>query len=146
MLRKLFYVAILLSILFCMGCFGEPKLDTSSEQAFVKSIAKIYENLPNTDKAVFGKYLTAAMFGEINSFNSRAEKIKEGEYGELYLLINSVAGEKASQYFNAVNGLTATQIQEKGKAIWAEAEAKALDARKKFFDPSDFKKQYEGYK
>ncbi len=119
MLKKVSFFALLaifLMCLFCTGCSSEPKVDTSSDQTFVQSMAEIYKTLPETERDDFGKYFMATIAGEIKGINYK--NIKEDEYGKLYSMIKSRGGENAEKYLAAINGMTAKQIQEKGKGIW----------------------------
>ncbi len=118
------FLFVLFACLFSIGCASEPKVDTSNDQAFVNSITEIYKALPETERADFGKYFMATIAGEITTFGFK--NIKEDEYGKLYSMVKLSGEEKAAKYLNAVNGMTATQIQEKGKGIWKSYWGKKL--------------------
>lgn len=114
---SVFAFLIVLSLcLFCVGCASEPKVDTSNDQAFVKSMAETYKALPEAERADFGKYFMAAIAGEVTTFGPKS--IKEDEYGQLYSMIKLRGGQDAEKYLAAINDMTAKQIQDKGKGIW----------------------------
>ena len=100
---------VLSTLFFCVGC-GEPKLDTSSDQAFSTSLEKIYNSVPETEREDFRGYLNIAMGlkGGAPSYDKLVQ---------LYSLIKARGNENERTRINDLNGMTKNDIITRGKTV-----------------------------
>jgi len=112
--------AVVLAALLGVGC-GEPKIDTSSDQAFAKSLGKIYQSVPEAEQEDFRDYLYLTMEGKVSSLSSfDGGKRKVPSYEEIvkvYAMVKAVGQAKDLELLRNINGLTKTGIIGKGQAI-----------------------------
>jgi len=112
--------ALVLAALLGVGC-GDPKIDTSSDQAFAKSLGKIYKSVPEAEQEAFRDYLYLTMEGKVSSLSSLdGETRKVPSYEEIlkvYSTVKALGREKDLELLRNINGLTRTGIVDNGRAI-----------------------------
>ena len=112
--------AIVLAALLGVGC-GDPTIDTSSDQAFAKSLGKIYKSVPEAEQEAFRDYLYLTMEGKVSSLSSLdGERRKVPSYEEIvkvYATVKALGRDKDLELLRNINGLTKSGIVSNGRAI-----------------------------
>ena len=108
---------VLGALLLSVGC-GEPKLDTSSDQAFSASLEKIYNSVPKEERETFRDYLHLAMEGKVSALaRFFSEQRRVPSYDEIVKSYSLVKAFGDMELINRLHGLTKTDIINTGKAI-----------------------------
>ncbi|MDR2946027.1 MAG: hypothetical protein LBV79_04710 [Candidatus Adiutrix sp.] len=102
-------LVVMSALVLCAGC-GEPKLDTSSDQAFSASLEKVYNAVPEAEREDFRRSLNSVLE---NKPIRRAPGYDE--IIQLYSLIKAFGGEQ--EMLGRINGLTRADIVAQGQAI-----------------------------
>lgn len=122
-----FYVILIFTVILCVGC-GDAKVDTTSDKAYSESIKKIYDSVPDNEKEAFRKNFSAVLssipkFGTVN--------MNEKDLFALYDFVKLLGGDEGVKMLQPINGLTARQINEKGRGIRKEKLAGRLASLQK---------------
>ena len=111
---------LVFAVLLCIGC-GEPKVDTSSDQAFAKSLDKVYKTVPEAEQEAFRDFLFLTMEGKVSALSSVfGGKRKAPSYEEIlktYSLVKAMGREGDPEPLRNIKGLTRIGIMNKGRAI-----------------------------
>ena len=111
--------------LFCSGLLlmtlvacSEPKVDTSSVEAFAKSIQTINDSISESERQEFFKSMMMIVDGKPRSLTSQDGKVMTyKDMAGAYAMALSFGGKKASEAFDKLNGLTVGEVIEQGKKI-----------------------------
>lgn len=119
-LKNLPTLAAAIFCILCAGC-GEPKVDVSSDQAFAKSLGKIYRSVPEAEQEAFRDFLYLAMEGKV-SYLSPLDGVKRKvpSYDEIvktYSLVKAAGQAKGLEQLRNISGLTRAGIINHGQAI-----------------------------
>ena len=120
-------MSLLFAMAMCIGC-GEQQIDTSSDKAYVESLKIVYESVPEEGRKEFRKNLHRVL----------SEKARFGggtlSESDMYIIYNIAVGlgnDKEREAVLALNGLTASEITQRGEAIGAEKDKRDQERRKK---------------
>ena len=114
------FAGLIFAALLGVGC-GEPKVDTASDQDFAASLGKIYSSVPEAEQEAFREYLHLTMEGKVSAQSSfDGGKRKVPSYDEImktYAQVKAKGQGKDLEQLKNINGLTKTEIFNKGRAI-----------------------------
>jgi len=132
--------AMIITGLFCLGC-GEPKLDTSSDQAFATSLEKMYSSVSETERVVFLGYIDLVME---DRDHLKVNPPSCDDIIKLYSLITAWGKKKELERINSLNGLTKNNIITQGKTIWKKGlEEQLAEVDKKIEEANSYAEAFK---